>query len=57
MIVCDVCWVVMGKSDEYENLLDKSLHWIGKWNVCSECLKRYEDLVFEDMKNKRYKKN
>jgi len=47
----------MGKSHEYEELLDKSLHWVGKWCVCSECLKRYEEQVWKDMQSKEYKKN
>ncbi len=58
MILCDVCWIVMGKSDEYEHLLDdKRLHWIGSWNMCTNCLKRYEELVWIDVKSKEYRKN
>lgn len=57
MIVCDVCWCVMGKSDEYEDLINNSLHWIGRWNVCSECLDRYVKDVEKDVLSKRFKKN
>ena len=58
MICCDVCWVVLGKSLEAEDMLDDNrLHFIGKWEVCKLCLEHYENLVFEDVKSKVFKKN
>ena len=57
MIVCDICWVVLGKSHTYEDLLDKSILWIGQWSVCSGCLKRYEEQILKEIKSKEFKKN
>ena len=57
MICCDICWIVLGKSHEYEDMLDKSIFWIGQWSVCKECLKRHEDNAFKEIKSKEFKKN
>lgn len=57
MICCDVCWIVLGKSTESEDLIDKGLFFVGKWEVCKECLNKIEVFVFEWIKDKRFKLN
>ena len=58
MICCDICWIVLGKSNEVEDMLDdKRLWFIGKWEVCQNCLVRIENDILKDIKAKRYKKN
>ena len=58
MICCDICWAVLGKSTEAQDVLDdKRLNFIGKWEICPECLKRYEGQIQKEIISKRYKKN
>lgn len=57
MICCDICWVVLGNSLQADDLIDKTLHFVGKWEICSDCLKRTEEDILKDIKSKKYKKN
>lgn len=56
MIACDVCWNVLGKTRN-KPLIGIDLFYIGHWEVCKECLNRYVDIVFEDVRSKEFKKN
>ncbi len=57
MIICDVCWCVVGRTDEYDDLLDRALFWIGKNCICPECYERYSKQVEKDSRNTKLRKN
>jgi hypothetical protein len=57
MIICDVCWCIMGQSDEYEDVLDKSVFWIGRNCICKECYNIYCKIVDEDRLDESKRKN
>ncbi len=57
MIICDVCWCVVGRTDEYEDLLDRALFWIGKNCICPVCYERYSKQVEKDSRNTKLRKN
>ncbi len=54
-IVCDICWSVVGKVRD----IDKSYHLnnIGRWEICDTCVKRYDEQIFEEVRDKMYRKN
>ena len=57
MIICDVCWCVMGQSDEHDDLLDQSIKWIGRNCLCFECFERYEKIINKDRLDRGFRKN
>ena len=56
-IVCDVCWIVLGKTNQVRRVGEEELCFIGIWEICRECEHRISDQIFEDVKSKRYRKN
>ena len=54
-IVCDICWNVLGKVRNLNECHD--LHNIGRWEICSECVKRYDEQIFTEVRDKKYKRN
>ena len=57
MISCDICCVVLGKTHDSERIRKDQLCFIGVWEVCIECERRIAEQIFDDVKNKRYRKN
>lgn len=57
MIACDLCWTVLCKVKDFEAPLGKRLFEIGRWELCKECVKRYDELIFEDVKSGEFRKN
>lgn len=57
-ICCDVCFLILGKGINYKELVDSgNLRFIGRWEICITCLDRYDDIVFDDVKSKEFRKN
>jgi len=56
MICCDVCAVVLGKTKD-PPIPGQELFFIGHWEICEKCLDRHVELIFDDIKNKRFRRN
>ena len=52
-VICDVCWIVLGKTrDPLQNMKR-----IGMWELCPDCFKMVDEQIFEWVKSKEFRKN